>query len=281
MSRSIRLSGSALRPLVLSCHPGPAFAVTAVATLLAVGAGAPAGTAVLVAAAFGTGQLSIGWSNDWLDATRDAAVGRSDKPLAAGRISRRAVGIAALVAALLCVLLSLALGVLPGVAHLLAVASAWSYNLWLKSSVWSWLPFAFSFGLVPAIVSWSLSGRPDPAAWAVGTGAALGVAAHLLNVLPDLDDDVATGIRGLAHHLGRTRTVLLASAVLLAGSAAAVLGPAGAPGGAGAVVLGITVLLTAAAALIAVRRTRSRLPFLLVVAVAALDVVLLVLTGAA
>lgn len=270
-----------LRALVLSCHPGPALAVTAVATLLAVGADAPAGTTALVAAAFGTGQLSIGWSNDWLDAARDSSVGRTDKPLATGRIPRRPVGLAALVAAVLCVPLSLALGVLPGVAHLLAVASAWSYNLLLKSSVWSWLPFAFSFGLVPAIVGWSLPGRPDPAAWAVGTGAALGVAAHLLNVLPDLDDDRATGIRGLAHRLGRTRTVLLASVVLLAGSASAVLGPVGAPGRAGAAALGMTVLLTAAAALIAARRTRSRLPFLLVVAVAAVDVVLLILTGAA
>src|SRR4051794_41833172 len=71
----------------MSCHPGPALAVTVVATLLAVAAGAPAGTVVLVAAAFGVGQLSIGWSNDWLDAARDVAGGRTDKPGAAGAVS--------------------------------------------------------------------------------------------------------------------------------------------------------------------------------------------------
>src|SRR4051794_41871948 len=68
----------------MSCHPGPALAVTVVATLLAVAAGAPARTVALVGAAFGVGQLSIGWSNDWLDAARDVAVGRGDKPVAAG-----------------------------------------------------------------------------------------------------------------------------------------------------------------------------------------------------
>lgn len=269
-----------LRGLVLSCHPAPAFAVTAVATLLAVGADAPVGTTVLLAAAFGTGQLSIGWSNDWLDAARDTAVGRSDKPLAAGRISRRPVGLAALLAAVLCVPASLALGLPAGVAHLLAVASAWSYNLWLKSSVWSWLPFAFSFGLVPVIVGWSLPGRPDAPAWAVATGALLGVAAHLLNVLPDLDDDRATGVRGLVHRLGRTRTSLLAAAVLLTASVLVVLGPDGAPAALGWAALAVSLLLTATACTLAVRRPASRLPFLLVVAVAGLAVLHLVTTGA-
>jgi 4-hydroxybenzoate polyprenyltransferase len=276
----MRLSASVLRPLVLSCHPGPAFAVTAVATLLAVGAGAQAGTAVLVAAAFGTGQLSIGWSNDWLDADRDAVVQRRDKPLATGRISRRPVGIAALVAAALCVPLSLALGPLAGVAHLLAVASAWSYNLLLKSSVWSWLPFAFSFGLLPAIVGWSLPGRPDAPLWAVATGALLGVAAHLLNVLPDLEDDRATGVRGLAHRLGRTRTSLLAAAVLLSAAALVTLGPSGSPAAVSWAGLVLAIVLTAVACTLAVRRPASRLPFLLVVAVAGLAVVQLIATGA-
>ena len=40
-------------------------------------------------------QLAVGWVNDWLDADRDRAVGRTDKPVATGAIDRRTVGIAA------------------------------------------------------------------------------------------------------------------------------------------------------------------------------------------
>ena len=39
---------------------------------------------VAVAVAVLAGQLSTGWSNDWFDAGRDTAVGRTDKPIVAG-----------------------------------------------------------------------------------------------------------------------------------------------------------------------------------------------------
>jgi hypothetical protein len=45
---------------------------------------------------------------------------------------------------------------------------------------------------------------PEPALaspWAFAAGALLGVAAHFANVLPDLDDDRATGVRGLPQSL--------------------------------------------------------------------------------
>src|SRR5439155_1611731 len=82
--------------------------------------GADVRTSILVFAAFGAGQLSIGWCNDWWDAERDAATGRRDKPAATGRIRRSTVGRAAAVAAVLTVPLSLALGWQAGLAHLVA-----------------------------------------------------------------------------------------------------------------------------------------------------------------
>ena len=36
----------------------------------------------------------------------------------------------------------------------------------------------------------------------MGAAAALGSAAHFVNVLPDLADDAATGVHGLPHRLG-------------------------------------------------------------------------------
>ena len=66
-----------LRGLVRASHPGPTLVVTALATGLAVGMGSTPRTSLLVVGAVLTGQLSVGWSNDWLDAVRDRAVGRS------------------------------------------------------------------------------------------------------------------------------------------------------------------------------------------------------------
>jgi len=269
------------RALVLSCHPVPAVAVTLIATLLAVAAGAGPVTVALVAAAFGAGQLSIGWSNDWVDAPRDLAVRRSDKPVAVGAVSRRAVGVAAAVALVAAVPLSLALGVAAGVAHLAGVASGWAYNLGLKSTAWSWLPYAVTFGLLPAVVTLALPGDPRPPGWAVAAGALLGVGAHLVNVLPDLEDDAATGVRGLPHRLGRRASSLLAPAVLTAASLLVVLGPAGAPGAGGWVALAAVAALAGVAATTARTGGRRRLALVATAGVALVDVVLLLTQGSA
>src|SRR3712207_1084693 len=84
-ARPVRTSVS-LRALALATHPGPALAVTVVAGLLALAAGAPWSRAALVTAAVLAGQASIGWSNDWLDADRDRAVARADKPVVQGAV---------------------------------------------------------------------------------------------------------------------------------------------------------------------------------------------------
>jgi 4-hydroxybenzoate polyprenyltransferase len=266
--------------LAAACHPGPTVAVTVLGALLAVASGAgPLGVAQLTLV-FLVGQLSIGWSNDWVDAARDAEVARADKPVAQGQVDRGTVGRAALVAAVLTVPLSFSLGLRAGVAHLVAVGAGWVYNLGVKATVWSWAPYAVCFGLLPAVVTLSLPGSPRPAWWAMAAGALLGVGAHLANVLPDLEDDRATGISGLPHRLGRTGSTGLACVVLLLASAVVVLAPAGSPGAVGWAALAVTTLLALAGTLVALRTTSSRLPFLLTIAVAAVDVVLLLSSGA-
>ena len=112
--------------------------------------------------------------------------------------------------------LSLALSFLlswaMGLAHLIALASAWSYNAGLKSTPISVLPFIVSFGLLPSLVTLSADPPSLAAAWAWVAGAALGVAVHLTNVLPDLEDDAQTGVRGLPHRLGRRASAVIAAA---------------------------------------------------------------------
>ncbi len=266
--------------LAHACHLGPTVVVTTLCTALALGLGAPAGTVLLVLGVVLTGQLSIGWSNDWLDAARDRAVGRADKPVVTGAVTPRTLRDAALAAVAASVLLSLPTGAAAAATHLGAVAMGWAYNVRLKSTAASWLPYAVAFALLPAFVVLALPGDGRPAAWLPAVGALLGVGAHLANVLPDLEDDAATGVRGLPHRLGRRATGALAPAVLALAVVVAVLGPPGAPRAVPAAVGVVAVLTGAVAGVVGLRRERSRLPFTLAMVVAVLCVVALVTSGA-
>ncbi|MCW2715506.1 MAG: rane protein [Frankiales bacterium] len=263
--------------LVQASHPEPSLAVTGITTALAVSSGLGPRSA-LVAAAFLTGQLSVGWSNDWIDAARDRGSSRSDKPVARGELRPETVRGAALIALALCVPLSLALGPAAGSLHLLAVAAAWAYNARLKSSVLSFAPYALAFGAVPSIVTLALD-DPGPApAWATAAGALLGVGAHLCNVLPDLEDDLATGVRGLPHRLGPRMSGGLAAVLLLAAATLLAIGP-GRPGAGAVLTVAVAASVTAGGLLLG-RRPGSRAPFRAALVVAALCVGLLLARGA-
>jgi len=214
------------------------------------------------------GQLSVGWSNDLIDAGRDRAAHRTDKPLVTGQGSLSGVRRACAAAVVACVLLSFALGPAAGVVHLGCVASAWAYNLHLKSTVWSWLPYAVSFGGLTAVVTLA-DGELPPWWWPV-SAALLGVGAHLLNVLPDLADDAATGVRGLPHRLGPRLIAPVAAGVLVAATAVVLVGAGPSP--ALAVAVGAVVLVLAAVVVVG----QGRLPFLAAVLIALGDALLLV-----
>ncbi len=265
-------SGHPLTGLLAAAHLGPALAVTVMATAYAAALDLSAARTALVGAAVLAGQLSIGWSNDLLDLRRDRAVARADKPLATGAVSERVVRTACAVAVAAAVALSLACGPVAGVVHLGLVAAGWAYNLGLKATVVSWLPYAVAFGGLPIFVH--LAGDVDlPAATVPAATALLGVGAHLLNALPDLADDRATGVVGLPHRLGahwapRVAVAALAGATVMLAAAADV-----------EPVLRIAalalVLLLAALAL----TTTGRRPFQAAVAIALVDVLLLVVTA--
>lgn len=255
--------------------------MTALAGLLAFAAGARACVVALVVAAFGAGQLSVGWSNDWWDADRDRQVARGDKPVAAGHVTRRAVGWAAAAAVAATVPLSLALGLAAGLTHLVAVASAWAYNLHLKRTPLSWLPFAVSFGLLPVVITLATTPRHVAPWWAITAGALLGVGAHLVNVLPDVGDDLATGVRGVVHRLPRPLVAVLAPAVLAAATLVVVVGPPGAASPVRWTALALAVAAAAVAGATGARGRGRRVPLAATVLVAAVNVALLLASGRA
>jgi 4-hydroxybenzoate polyprenyltransferase len=216
--------GAALGAL-RATHPLPAAAVTALVGLVTVAHGADAATLGWVIASTAAGQASVGWSNDYLDREHDAGGGRREKPLVSGEVRPRTVLVLAMVALPLSLALSVPLGLREAGTMFFGLASAWAYNLGLKATALSWLPYAVSFGLAPAYI-WLATDGLAPA-WLVAGGALLGVAAHLLNVIPDLEEDRAAGVRGLPHRLGLRGSLLLAC-LILAAALALILGTAGA-----------------------------------------------------
>lgn len=258
--------------LLRAAHPGPSAAVTLLAAAYAVSLGLAPERVALVTGAVLAGQLSIGWCNDVVDAARDRTVGRGDKPLATGELSLTVARAACGVALAVTVVLSLACGLVAGLVHLACVAAGWAYDLGVKATAWSWVPYAVAFGGLPVFVA--LAGTGPPPATVPVAGALLGVGAHLLNVLPDLADDEATGVRGIGHRLGPRRAPVVAVAALVGATLVLALGTPGIPGGwrAGAV---LAVLVLAVAAL----RSEGRTPFRAAIGIAAVDVLLLVVTA--
>lgn len=158
------------------------------------------------------GQLSVGWLNDFVDASLDGSVARSDKPVVAGTLRRSALKVPIAIALILVVPLSiLAAGFIGGMAHILAVASAHVYNLYLSRTIWSWLPYAVSFGLLPLFVAQTASAALWPETLMIALFSLVGVIAHLLNALPDIEIDRNAGKGGLAVSLGRQKSLLLAA----------------------------------------------------------------------
>ncbi|MET4782350.1 UbiA family prenyltransferase [Glaciihabitans sp. UYNi722] len=264
--------------LARSSHPGPGVAVSIVAVVLGAGLGLEPWRLVILGVAFLLNQVSVGLSNDWIDADRDRAVGRIDKPVALGQIDAATVRNTAFATAALAILLTLPLGLWATVANAVFIVSAWLYNAGLKNTPISVLPYIVSFGLLPMIVALSLSVPALAAPWALGLGALLGVAAHFANVLPDLADDERTGIRGLPHRLGRRVSGVVIFLSLALGGLLAFFGPAGDRTALEGVGLVLTLLLAVGIAVV-LRRPPTRLLFQLIIAAALVNVVLLAFSG--
>lgn len=252
--------------LLRSMHPGP----TVVVTLAVVGLGLATGLEVWRLAVLGAtvflGQASVGISNDAIDAGRDRAVGRTDKPLAASGAPLRAAWTAAAGTAVASVLLSGILGLPFALAHAVFLLSGWAYNLVLKRTVLSVITFMVGFGAVPALAPLALREPHLAPGWALAAGAALGIAIHCTNALPDFDDDQRTGIQGFPHRVGYRWSVLLSCSSLVIGAFLV----ASVPVRTGFFeilswgIFGVVVAVAAAGLLTSLRRGATRLGFQLV-----------------
>ena len=267
-----------LGALVGSTHPGPSIAVTIVTIGLGIAVGLDPWRLILLTFAMLAGQFSIGLSNDWIDAERDRAVGRTDKPISRGDVSVATVRASAWIAAAVSFLLAIPLGWAAELALLLIVGTGWAYNAGLKKTAFSIVPYILSFGALPAFATLARPVPVAPAGWSLAVGGLLGAAAHFANTLPDLDDDRTTGVNGLPHRLGRRASSTLTYVLLLAGSITEVIGAGGFGFVPADVGLGASILIAVAG--ISLARRPTRLHFRMIIAAALIDAAVLVFAGA-
>jgi 4-hydroxybenzoate polyprenyltransferase len=154
-------------------------------------------------------QVAIGTLNDYRDRELDAR-SKPSKPLVRGLITPRMALAQVSVATLLVVAVFAPLGPLALLLGVLIEGLGVAYDLWFKGTIVSGLLYALYFPLIP-LLAWTVFGRYQPfLPWILPVGALLGVAMNVANSLPDLEEDLAAGVRGLPHLLGLRRGLAFA-----------------------------------------------------------------------
>jgi 4-hydroxybenzoate polyprenyltransferase len=186
-------------------------------------AGAPPIDAVRLGLSMTALQFGIGAVNDLVDAPADTGR-KPGKPIPAGLVSAGAARAVALLAFAAGIGLAAPSGaVAVGLAGIV-IAVGLAYDLRLKGTAWSWLPFAVGIPILP-VYGWLGAAGTLPAAFAVLLPAAVaaGAALAMSNALADVDRDRAAGVESVATRLGDDRAWALHAVLLLLVAAAAVL----------------------------------------------------------
>ena len=191
-----------------AAHFGPTLIVTTITFVLALSQFSPI-DALRVAIAIFAGQLVVGWSNDLIDAPLDIAAQRTKKPIVGKEINPDLLGksiVFAIFAALLLSLIS-PLGLIGTLIHFLGLLSATLYNLKLKSTILSPVPYIVSFGALPWAIYLPTGNQPP--LWLFIGFMLISVAFHFFNVLKDFQWDINQGVLGLPQRLGRNASLVI------------------------------------------------------------------------
>ena len=195
--------------LLKAAHFGPTLLVVAISFLLSLSVLAWVDSLRIALAIF-AGQLVVGWSNDVIDFPLDSAAKRYKKPLVSGKIAIEFLKKCILVALVMAFVLSVfsPFGLQGTLLHFLGILSATAYNLKLKSTIFSPLPYIISFGSLPWAIY--LSADKFSPVWLYLCFMLFSTAFHFLNVVKDLRWDLEQGVNGLPQRLGKKRSIAIA-----------------------------------------------------------------------
>lgn len=168
-------------------------------------AGAGEGIALRVGLAMTLLQLGIGAVNDVVDAPRDAGH-KPGKPIPAGLVSPAAAARLAILCAAGGLGLAASVSVALGGLAVLVIAIGLAYDLRLKGTAWSWLPFAIGIPLLP-VFGWvaATGGLPPSSMILLPVAVAAGAALAIGNALVDVERDRAAGSSSITLALGPGR----------------------------------------------------------------------------
>lgn len=192
-------------------HPW-AVAVVMLATalfgLLASGGDLVNGRFWLLLAGMLGGQVAIGATNEWYDRQADA-IDKPHRPIPSGLVPP--AGALALAAAGLLVMTvaGLALGAWGFVLLVVMIGAGLIYNVRLKRTPFSWLPYLVALPLVPTW-AWVVLDEFQPGLlWIYPLGALFVLAIHLAQIHSDIGADSARGEQGIGVVLGQRGTEAL------------------------------------------------------------------------
>jgi 4-hydroxybenzoate polyprenyltransferase len=214
---------------------------------------------LLIAAAIIGSQATVGVVNDLRDRDLDA-IAKPSKPLIAGRVTVRGAYLLGSLALLIALVCGAALSVRSLLFVIGMTAAGLIYDLWLKRTALSFLPYIFGLPLLP-LWAWTCVRDAPPRLWLTyPLGILIGFGLHLANALPDAGRDAAGGVRGVVQVVG-TRAALLLCIASFAVTILAVAALTYSQWGASVVVLiaGAVVLLLVAAVGAALRPTTETL----------------------
>lgn len=214
------VADSAPVALVAAAHPKQTVVFALAMGAAALLAERPLREAAVVLATVLVGQTVLGWHNDLVDREHDRVHQTPGKPLADGRLDTGSVWYALTVAVLVLVPLSISTGVTAGTVYLVSLVVGLLGNVMLRRGVLSWVPWAASFALYPAYLSyggWGGEAQGEPPTFAITALAALlGVGVHFVRSIWGLVADDEDGWTYLPLRLGRrigaTRLLVLATA---------------------------------------------------------------------
>jgi len=195
-----------------ACHFGPTVLVVSITFILSI-TQLSAVKSFGIALAILCGQLVVGWTNDLLDYPLDKAAGRIKKPLIAETVTRKQIQVGIAIALTGAILLSFLgpLGIRGGLLHMLGLGSATIYNFWAKSTWFSPVPYAVSFGALPWAV-YSVAHK-NPPVWLFVDFILVSLSFHFLNVIKDMEWDRTQSVLGLPQRIGKKWSVVVAAAL--------------------------------------------------------------------
>jgi 4-hydroxybenzoate polyprenyltransferase len=159
-------------------------------------------------------QLSIAIFNDYCDRQRDV-LSKKNKPIVRGLVLPREALFTALLLMSMMVLLLIPLNRMALLISLLYLACGQSYNLGLKTTPLGAIVFALAIPLIPVYAFVAVDHFVPLVLWQIPISFLLGLALHLANALPDIEQDAANQVRNIVVVLGRKRAMVASCLLIL------------------------------------------------------------------